>query len=105
MGGRQAAEEGLRSIVEVLERADDAVARARREDAGRFARLRLRITHDDAALAEEGRRRLSIEEPVAEALYEGILRPRVTLDTIGAVFLSNVAFATVGNLGASAEEE
>jgi ATP-dependent helicase HepA len=105
MNARKKAEEDLRSIGEVLERAGGAVDRARIEDAGRFARLRLRIARDDAALAEEDRRRLSIEEPVAEALYEGILKPRVMLDTIGAVFLSNSPFASGASLGTSAEED
>ena len=99
------AEETLRSIREVSDCAAEAVARARAEDAGRFARLRLRIARDDAALADDDRRRLSIEEPVAEALYEGILKPRVTLDTIGAVFLSNAPFAPTANVGALAEDD
>jgi ATP-dependent helicase HepA len=105
LNARKSAEEKLRSIPEVVERAGEAVARARREDTGRFARLRLRIARDDAALAQDDRLRLSIEEPVAEALNEGILMPRVTLDTIGAVFLSNAPFAPAANLGASAEED
>lgn len=105
LNARRVAEEILRSMQGVSERAGEAVTRARREDAGRFARLRLRIARDDAVLAEEDSRRLSIEEPVAEALYAGILKPRVTLDTIGAVFLANAPFAPVANLSASAEED
>jgi ATP-dependent helicase HepA len=83
----------LRRIPEICDRTTASVSRARTEDAGRFARLRLRIARDDAALAEEDRRRLAVEEPVAEAMYAGILTPRLTLDTVGAVFLSNTAFA------------
>lgn len=105
MKARKVAEEKLRQVADVSERAAQAVTRARMEDAGRFARLRLRIARDDAALSEEERRRLAVEEPVAEALYQGILNPRVTLDTIGAVFLSPSPFAPAVNLGASAEED
>jgi hypothetical protein len=48
---------------------------------------------------------LSIEESVASALYDGILKPRVTLDTIGAVFLSNAPFAPAKAVLVSAEDE
>lgn len=105
MRARTVAEENLRTVSEIRDRASAAVARARAEDAGRFARLRLRIARDDAALAGEDRRRLQVEEPVAEAIYGGILSPRVTLDTIGAVFLSNAAFAPATTVGVSAEED
>ncbi|WLB09477.1 protein DpdE [Bradyrhizobium elkanii] len=105
MRGRKAAEEILRKVPEICSRAANAVARARSEDAGRFARLRMRIARDDGALAEEDRLRLAVEEPVAEAIYAGILEPKLTLDTIGAVFLSNAAFAPATIVSALAEDD
>lgn len=105
MHGRKVAEETLRKISEICDRATSAVLRAKSEDAGRFARLRMRITRDDGALAEEDRRRLAVEEPVADAIYAGILRPKLTLDTVGAVFLSNAAFAPAAMAGSLAEDE
>lgn len=105
MRARKAAEEILRNVPEICHRAANAVARAKPEDAGRFARLRMRIACDNDALAEADRLRLSIEEPVAEAIYEGILRPKLTLDTIGAVFLSNAAFAPAAMASALAEDD
>lgn len=105
MRSRKVAEETIRQIPEICDRAAGAVARAKSEDAGRFARLRMRIARDDGALAEDDRRRLAVEEPVAEAIYAGILRPKLTLDTIGAVFLSNAAFAPSAMAGALAEDD
>jgi ATP-dependent helicase HepA len=105
MRARNVAEETLRKIPEICDRAAGAVKRAKSDDAGRFARLRMRIVRDDGALAEEDRRLLAVEEPVAEAIYAGILRPRLTLDTIGAVFLSNAAFAPAVMAGALAEDD
>ena len=105
MRARTLAEENLRKIPHIRDRAAAAVARARAEDAGRFARLRLRIARDDASLADEDRRCLEVEEPVAEAIYAGIHTPRVTLDTIGAVFLSNAPFAPASSIGVLLEDD
>lgn len=94
MKARTVAETLLYERREIEVRASNAVSRARADDAGRFARLRLRIAREQGIGAKEERRRLAIEEPIAAALYEGIKRPRVTLDTIGAVFLSDKPLAT-----------
>ncbi len=94
MHARTVAEKLLYERHEIEARATNAVGRARADDSGRFARLRLRIAREQGPAAEEGRRRLALEEPIAVALYEGIMRPRVSLDTIGVVFLSDQPFAT-----------
>lgn len=105
MRARTVAEENLRTVADIRDRAAKAVARAKAEDVGRFARLRLRIARNDATLAGDDRRRLEVEERIAEAIYSGTLSPRISLDTIGAIFLSDSALAPVSMVGALAEDE
>jgi hypothetical protein len=105
MKARRVAEQLLCEHREIEARASNAVGRARADDSGRFARLRLRIAREHGHAAEEGRRRLAIEEPIAVALYDGIMRPRVSLDTIGVIFLSDQPFTTSANSAENAEDD
>jgi hypothetical protein len=61
----------------------------------------LRLLQDDGFR----RRRLAIEEPIAVALYEGIMRPRVSLDTVGVVFLSDQPLATSATSAEMVEDD
>jgi hypothetical protein len=89
---RIAAESFLFEREEVTERAREAVARARGIDTARFATLRMRIARSEGPAADADRVRLDIEERAATALYEGIRRPRITLDTVGVMLLSDVSY-------------
>jgi ATP-dependent helicase HepA len=90
---RTAAESFLFEREEVTERAREAVARARGIDTARFASLRMRTARSEGPAADADRVRLDIEERAATALYEGIRRPRITLDTVGVMLLSDVSYS------------
>jgi ATP-dependent helicase HepA len=85
---RAAAEKCLHSRAVIAERAQQAVAKTKLVDDARFTQLRARIGRDDAVAAEADGVLLQIEQNVTKALYEGILAPRISLDTIGAMFLA-----------------
>lgn len=57
-------------------------------DRARFAQLKTRIRHADRKEAEFEKRLLEIETKTAEDFYKAIEKPKITLDIIGAVFLS-----------------
>ena len=86
--GREQAEHILKQLTELDKRSKQAVDRAREIDEVRFAQLRTRIHKADPVEADEQMRLLAIEKNVSAALYEGILSPHISLDTIGAVFVS-----------------
>ena len=88
MAARAKAEVELCRRAAVRERAEQAVARAREIDEGRFAQLEARIRVGDGASVEADLRHLETERRVALAMYEGMRKPRISLDTIGALFLS-----------------
>jgi ATP-dependent helicase HepA len=88
--------QAARSALGLLERETDlralteqAVRSAEKADSRRFAQLRTRIAQGEGPMAEADSRHLRIEQEVAEALYRGIRNPKITLDTIGAVFVSS----------------
>jgi ATP-dependent helicase HepA len=88
---RGEAEAELRRSAELSARSAEAVATARGLDATRFAHLRARAKSEDREQAAAEERLLSVEQATAETLYAGIQAPRITLDTIGAVFLAGKA--------------
>ena len=85
---KQAAEVSLYHQVDIEKRTHEAVKRAEELDSCRFAQLRTRIERTEGAEAETLRRHLELENAVANALYGGIIKPRITLDTVIAIFLS-----------------
>ena len=89
--GRGRAEYILKQLTELEQRSRQAVDRVREIDEVRFAQLRTRIHKAVPAEAEEQRRLLALEKNVSAALYDGILTPHISLDTIGAVFVSGQA--------------
>lgn len=92
---RGEAEAELRRSAELGARSAEAVAVARGLDATRFAQLRARAKSEDTAQAAAEERLLSAEQATAETLYAGIRAPRITLDTIGAVFLAGKSLPRV----------
>lgn len=102
---RLAAEQLLYLQQEITDRGKMAVTKARTTDANRFAQLRMRIQHGEGHSVNDDRRRLDLEEHVAVALYEGMLKPHISLDTIGAVFLANLPFDAVVRCASPSETE
>ena len=88
---RNDAEVVLRHHVELEKRSYDSIEQAMTLDEGHFAQLRSRIERSSGYEEEVQMRSLKLEEDVANALYAGIQKPRITLDTITAVFLSGEA--------------
>ena len=86
--GRERAEHIMEQLTELEKRSQQGVDRAREIDEIRFAQLRTRIHKAVSVEAEELMRLLGLEKNVSEALYDGILSPHISLDTIGAVFVS-----------------
>ena len=85
---RKAAERSLRDETGLEQRCQEAIAHAREVDEGRFAQLRTRIRYAEPITAEETRAVLAAEEQISEALYAAIRKPRITLSTVAAVFVS-----------------
>jgi ATP-dependent helicase HepA len=88
---RGAAEEAMEAAAEIEARARAAVAGARRLDEERFAQLQTRIARGGPGAGAD-HELLDIEMRVAQALYAGMSRPHRTLDTIGAIFLTDRAW-------------
>jgi len=88
---REAAESALRTAPDLVASLAQAELRAAKVDHGRLAQLRAR-THsgEDAGKSRE----LIFEELLAGALRGGIRVPRVSLDMIGAIFISGSRSAT-----------
>ena len=83
----------------LVDRCDNAVELAKIADASLFAQLQTRINRTTGKVAEDETRTLNLETSVANALYSGIQNPRLTIDTISAVFISGEALAPyVSNL-------
>lgn len=85
---REQAETVLFQKLELTESIDNALKIGEEVDQARFAQLRTRIRHADASEAEFEEKLLGIEAETAEHFYGGIEKPKITLDMIGAVFLS-----------------
>ncbi len=85
---RKAAQQRLRDETDLDEICRQAIDRAKAADETRFAQLRARIRHAHSDMATATRALLKREQSVAEALYEAIRAPRVSLETVVAVFLS-----------------
>lgn len=85
---RETADVVLRQHVSLEDRSNIAVKRARVIDSSRFAQLQTRISRSSGTEAETQRQFLGLEQSAANALYAGILSPRITLNTISAVFVS-----------------
>ena len=85
---RKAAEVILRDHLQLKE-----LTKTKADQAARFAAIRLaqqesRIAHLAPALRKEEKVQLKLDEALAEAVEEGIRKPAVRLDAIGAVFVS-----------------
>ena len=85
---REKAEVVLGQQIDLEEKIAEALKASKDLDRARFAQLRTRIRHADPTEAEFEKHRLEIEIKTAENLYRGIDTPRISLDMIGAVFLS-----------------
>lgn len=66
----------------------DAVNKAKTLNAGRFAQLLTRSAQSKSRDAEVQREFLELEKTVANKLYDGMLSPKITLDTVAAMFVS-----------------
>lgn len=88
--GREQAEQYLRADADFAARLNTAAAAAAVIDYGRISQLEVRVRHDPSA----GTAQLDLERAIAAATREGILRPQVRLETIGAVFLTGRAATT-----------
>lgn len=53
-----------------------------------YAQLRSRIAYLTGIEADKEKERLTIEQKINEALYQGVIEPKFYLDVIGAIFLS-----------------
>ena len=85
---RQKAGVSLRQRSDLERRIAQALKASKEVDRARFAQLQTRIRHSDHMDAEFEERLLEIETKTAQDLYRGIEVPRITLDIMGAVFLS-----------------
>lgn len=90
---RTTAEQAIASRDELNRKARAAVARAQSVDQAGFSSLKMRIARHEGTGAAADKSRLKLEEAAAEALYQGILKPRLVPDSIGAVFLSGISYA------------
>ena len=85
---REAAEQLLRDETALEKLCQESVEHAREVDEIRFAQLRARLLHEDPAMAEVTRSLLVQEQQLSEAIYMAIRKPRISLATILAVFVS-----------------
>ena len=85
---REKAEMVLREQVDLEQQIEHAFRAARETDQSRFAQLQTRIRHAEGKEASFEAQILEIEEATAERFYRGIQDPKITLELIGAVFLS-----------------
>jgi ATP-dependent helicase HepA len=85
---RETAETLLRDESDLDELCREAIERATTTDEGRFAQLRARVQHSDPETAAETEAVLARERRIAEVLYGAIREPRITLETVAAVFIS-----------------
>ena len=85
---RRSAEYWLREETSLEEVSKQSISRAKEVAENRFAQLRARLRQGDDEGAEAVRNLLENEQRIAEALESAILRPRITVGTIMAVFLS-----------------
>jgi ATP-dependent helicase HepA len=85
---RERAEASLGQQIDLGYQIEEALKVAKNVDQARFAQLQTRIRHADDAEASFEKKLLSIETSTAESFYQGIRDPKITLDMIGAVFLS-----------------
>ena len=92
---RGEAETVLRNTTNLENRIEEAVKSATRLDQGRFAQLQTRIKHADGETEEFEKKMLEIETTISEIFYAGIRSPKITLDTIGAVFLSRYSLENI----------
>lgn len=91
---RDSADTVLRQHTSMEERSKAAKERAMLTDSGRFAQLKTRVNCSSGTDAEIQKQFLDLELSVANALYEGILHPKIMLDTISAVFISGESLLT-----------
>jgi len=85
---RKKAETVLRQHINLSEFIQDALKLAKGSDQARFAQLRTRITQARDLEAVSETKLLKIESETAESFYRGLTSPKITVDMIGAVFLS-----------------
>jgi len=91
---REIAEQLLRKETALEQLCREAVERSRESDEGRFAQLLARIQHADPDTAKDTSALLAREERMAKSLYAAIREPRITLETVIAVFVSSHPLTT-----------
>lgn len=85
---RAKAEQLLRDETDLDLISQRSIERAQEADEARFAQLRARIHYADPATSDATAALLAKEELVSEALYAAMRKPRITLGTVIAVFVS-----------------
>lgn len=86
---REVAEQMLRSDAMFLETAGASLATARATHAAQEIQAEARIQYLDGSAKNAERNRLAKQVKLNRALEHGIARPRVMLDSVGAIFLSS----------------
>jgi len=90
---RKASEKQLRQDVDLSSLTKEIVRIAKKKDMFHFIQMEARIAHLSGSEASIENERVSIEKSIREALYQGALKPRITLDSIGVVFLSDLSIS------------
>jgi ATP-dependent helicase HepA len=88
---RKASEKHLRKDVDLSSLIKKAISKARNEDMFHFVQMEARIAHLSDREASIEKERINVEKNIREALYQGTLKPKITLDSIGVVFLSHLS--------------
>lgn len=92
-GTRKVAMDILSHDKDFRQRCHNALRHAELRSESRFAQLRSRIQHLSGKAAEDEQRNLGWEKQLYEALCEGIREPSISIDSVGAVFLSTSSFS------------
>ena len=93
--GRQTAEALLRADPDFIAKLRAAETDAAEADYARITQLEVRLRQDPDGLSGQ----LDLERAIATATRQGIIQPRVRLETIGAVFLTGSAAVTERMMG------
>ena len=93
--GRQIAEALLRADPDFIAKLRAAETDAAEADYARITQLEVRLRQDPDGLSGQ----LDLERAIATATRQGIIQPRVRLETIGAVFLTGSAAVTERMMG------
>ena len=85
---RKKAETVLRQHVGLSEKIKQSLKLAKETDQARFAQLQTRISQAENSEIISETTLLTIERQTAESFYRGLASPKITVDMIGAIFLS-----------------